>query len=329
MARLKLSVAGFDYDRTQAIFNGAVTVEGCGVTALAMSPEEVFNRAFKHEEFDVAEISMSNYMNQVARGVNAYIGIPAFVSRMFRHSSIYIRTDRGIEAPADLKGKVVGVPVYQMTAALWARGILDDQYGVTPADLRWRQGALEAGSELPAMQLSLPDEIELTSIAPEETLSQLLDTGELDALISARAPSCLAGNDKIDRLFPNYRAEEEAYFKQTGLFPIMHMVGIRKTLVETHPWLPASVYGAYVAAKRLCYARQAEVGHLATTLPWPVEAFDEAKRLMGADFWRYGARENAGEIAAMMRYAFEHGTVSRKLSVEELFDRSTLDLPSV
>jgi 4,5-dihydroxyphthalate decarboxylase len=326
MGKLTISLACCDYDRTRAIFDGRVGIEGCETVTVAMSPEEAFHRAFKYQEFDVTELSMSSYMNVQSREGSPYIAVPAFLSRLFRHSSIYIRKDRGIEKPEDLKGKTVGVPEYQMTAALWVRGILQDEYGVAPSDISWRNGGLEEGGREERSPLHLPPEIELKSLPKDQTLAGQLDAGKLDAVISARAPSCYYTNDKVDRLFPNYKQDEEEYFRKTGMFPIMHMVGIRRSLVEKHPWLPVNVYVAFLKAKKLCYEELAEVGHLFTTMPWPVFEFQRVRELMGEDYWRYGIDENAKEIEAMTRYSFEQGLSARKLTAEDIFAHSTFDL---
>ena len=329
MSRLTLSLSCVDYDRTRAIFEGKVRVAGCDIVPTAMSPEEAFHRAFKFQEFDISELSMSSYMNQVAKDESPYVGIPAFLSRMFRHSSIYIRTDSGIDKPEDLKGKVVGVPEYQMTAALWVRGMLQDEYGVQPADMSWRDGGLEEGGKIPNVNLKLPKGVHLETIPPDRTLSEMLDTGEIDALISARAPSCFGQNADVTRLFQDYRAAEEAYYKKTGLFPIMHIVGIRKSLVEQHPWLPVNVLNAFIEAKQICYTNLAKVGHLFTTLPWPVDEFEAAKKLMGEDYWPYGVHKNAAVIEAMSRYSFEQGLTARNLTAQDLFAPSTFELAKV
>ena len=326
MTKLTISLTCCDYDRTRAIFEGRVAFEGCEVIGVPMPPEEAFHRAFNFQEFDVTELSMSSYMCQQSREGSPYIGIPAFVSRMFRHSSIYIRTDRGIEEPKDLQEKTIGVPEYQMTAALWIRGTLQDDYGVKPSDIKWRVGGLEQGGRKQVVAFDLPGEIEIQSIPGDETLAQQLDEGKLDALITARAPSCFRRNDKIVRLFPDYRAAEEAYFRKNGVFPIMHLIGIRRTLVEQYPWLPVNVFGAFIKAKQICYENLAKVGHLFTTLPWPVHEFEAARRLMGDDYWSYGVQENAKEIEAMTRYAFEQGLTTRKLTAGDLFAESTFRL---
>lgn len=329
MAKLTISIAGVAYDRTLAVFDGSVPVAGCEVIAHPMTPEEAFTRALRYQEFDVTELSMSNYMTLVARGENPYVAIPAFVSRLFRHSGIYVRTDKGIERPEDMKGKTIGVPEYPMTAAMWIRGILNDEYGVASSDIRWRSGGQEAPSPTPRIAIELPPEIDHERITGDETLNAMLDRGELDGMISARAPSCLETNDKVVRLFPDYRAAEEAYFARTGMFPIMHLVAIRRSLVDRHPWLPLNLYTAYLKAKNLCYGHLAEVGHLHTTLPWPVDDFARAQALMGDDYWRYGVPENAKEIEAMARYHFEQGLSDRKLAAEDLFASSVLNPPKL
>ena len=329
MAKLTVSVAGVDYDRTRALFDGTVGIDGCETICCAMSPEEAFHRAFRHQEFDITELSLSNTMNLVAKGTCPYVAIPVFPSRLFRHSSIYIRADRGIERPEDLRGKVIGVPEYQMTAAVWIRGILQDEYGVRAADVKWRNGGLEQGGREPRVPLTLPAEIELQPIPASETLSEHLDSGRIDGLISALAPSCFGRNPVVQRLFPDYRAAEEEYFRRTGMFPIMHLVGIRRSLVEKHPWLAVNTYVAYLKAKELCYRHLETIGHLFTTLPWPVEELTRARALMGEDFWSYGVDANQRELSAVSRYAFEQGINPRPVTTEELFAPSTLSLAKV
>jgi len=329
VAKLIISIAGVDYDRTRAIFDGTIGIEGCETICCAMSPEEAFHRAFRYQEFDVTELSLSNTMNLVAKGACPYVGIPVFPSRLFRHSSIYIRTDRGIDRPQDLRGKVVGVPEYQMTAAVWIRGILQDEYGVRAAEVKWRNGGLEQPGREPRVPLNLPAEIDLQPIPADETLSEHLDSGRIDALMSALAPSCFGRNLKVQRLFPDYRAAEEDYFRRTRMFPIMHLVGIRRSLVERHPWLAVNTYVAYLRAKELCYRHMETIGHLFTTLPWPVEEFQRARALMGEDFWSYGVEPNRGELAAVTRYAHEQGINEREVAPEELFAPSTLSLAKV
>jgi 4,5-dihydroxyphthalate decarboxylase len=327
---VQLSLAVCDYDRTRAIFDGRAKIEGCDVTAVALEPEESFHRAFKFSEFDISEISLSSYMMTAARGEAHYVAIPAFVSRLFRHGGIYIRTDRGIKDPRDLKGRTVGLPEYQMTANVWIRGMFEDEYGVKPNDIKWRRGGLEEPGRQERTKIKLPDDVDYAAIPEHRTLSDMLAKGEIDALLSARAPSCLLdGAPHVGRMFPDYPAVEEAYFCKTRMFPIMHAVGIRRSLVERHPWLAVSVYKAFLKAKELCMRELRQIGHLATSLPWSVAEYDRVRKVMGEDFWSYGVAENHHVLEALTRYSFAQGLSSRKLSVDEMFAPSTYELSKI
>jgi 4,5-dihydroxyphthalate decarboxylase len=330
MALIKLSLSVCDYDRTRAVIDGRAPIEGCDVAVVPLEPEESFHRAFKFQEFDVSEISLSSHIMTTARGDAHYIAVPAFVSRLFRHSGIYIRTDRNINKPQDLKGKTVGLPEYQMTANVWIRGIFNDEYGVAPSDIHWRRGGLEDPGREERAAIKLPREIDLQSVPVDRSLSEMLAKGELDAIISARAPSCfLRHAPHIARLFPDYPTVEEAYFRKTRIFPTMHAIGIRRSLVEAHPWLAVSVYKAFVKAKELCMHELGQIGHLATSLPWPVAEYDRVRRVMGEDYWSYGLEENRHVLETLARYSFEQGLSIRQLPVEEMFARSTHDLTKI
>jgi 4,5-dihydroxyphthalate decarboxylase len=327
---LELSLSVCDYDRTRAIFDGRAPIEGCDVTAIALEPEESFHRAFRFQEFDVTEISMSSYLMTASRGEAHYIAIPAFVSRLFRHSSLYVRTDRGIKTPADLKGRAIGVPEYQMTANVWVRGMLEEEYGVHPRDIKWRRGGLEEPGREERSPMKTPPDVDLQSVPHDRTLSDMLEKGEIDGVIGARAPSCfLRGAPNVGRLFPDYPAVEEAYFRKTGLFPIMHAIGIRRSLAEKYPWVAVSVYKAFVRAKALCMHELGQIGHLATTLPWPVHEFDRVRTFMGEDFWPYGAHENKHALETLARYSFEQGLSARPVTLGEMFAKPTYDLSKI
>jgi 4,5-dihydroxyphthalate decarboxylase len=330
MRKLQLSLACCDYDRTRALLDGRVPVEGCDILPVALEPEEAFHRAFKYREFDVSEISLSSHTMTVSRGDNHYVGIPAFVSRLFRHSGIYIRTDRGIDSPADLKGKRVGLPEYQITANVWIRGMLQDEYGVHPRDIHWRRGGVEEPGREERAPLALPAEIDLQQIPHEKTLSGMLEAGELDAVIGARAPSCFTrGAPNVARMFPDHRKVEEEYFRRTRIFPTMHVIGIRRAIVEANPWLPASLYKAFVQAKALAMVELAQIGHLFTSLPFGVSEFAAAKALMGEDFWSYGYEANRHVLDTFVRYHHEQGLSARPVKPEELFAPSTLDVSKI
>jgi 4,5-dihydroxyphthalate decarboxylase len=330
MVQIPIAIACGDYDRTRAIKDGRVQVEGCAVTYIPLEPEEVFFRTFRYQEFDVSELSFSSYLRITDSGNSPYIALPAFVSRVFRHSGIYIRTDRGIKSPTDLKGRNIGVPEYQITAVVWQRGIMQDEYGVHPTDIHWWQGGQEQAGRGERTPLAPIPRLDLKSIPEDKTLAGMLETGELDALFTARAPSCFVrGAPNVGRLFPDYRNVEKAYYKKTGMFPIMHMIGVKKSLVEQHPWLATSLYKAFLEAKTYAMKEVREINALPVTLPWLEAECLETIALMGEDFWRYGVKENIKEIEALTRYAYEQGLVKKKLDAESLFAHQTLEISKI
>jgi 4,5-dihydroxyphthalate decarboxylase len=323
MGNLAITLACSDNDRTRAVIDGRIGIEGCDVTRLVLEPAEMFARACRYAEFDVTELSFSSYMRMVDIGESPYIAVPAFLSRAFRHSSFYVRTDRDIRSPADLAGRTVGVPEYQMTAALWLRGMLQDDFGVKPTDIHWRTGGQEQPGREERMPVSIPG-LDLEPISEGKTLSGMLAAGEIDAMLSARTPSVyLQKAPHVDRLFPQYKGVEQAYFKKTGFFPIMHLVGIRTALVEKYPWLPASVFKTMIASKAIGMEKLSNLAQLAVALPWMEAEAAATRELMGNDYWRYGIKESRHEIEVMTRYAHEQGLTRRRLTVEELFAAAT------
>lgn len=324
MPRLRLTIATGNYDRVRPLIDGRVTVEGCEVNYLCLGPEEAFYRAFTNREFDVTELSFSSYMIARSRGIADYIAVPVFLSRMFRHSAIYIRKDAGITRPEDLKGRTVGVPVYAMTAALWVRGMLAEQYAVNPGDIHWVTGGLEQPGRYGKYPLNLPPHIRVEPIPADRSLSDMMARGELSALISARAPSCF-GNGAVVRLFPDYREHEREYYRKTRLFPIMHGLAVREDLARQEPWLPSSLFKAFSQARRMALTELREVAALHAMLPWLPAEIDETVALMGEEFWPYGFKPNLPELEAMTRWSFEQGLAVRKLDPKELFHPATLE----
>lgn len=324
MNRLPLTVATWDYDRVRALTDGRVSIEGCDVNYLTMPVEECFERAYFHGEFEVAEIGFSPYLIALSRGITPYVAIPAFLSRMFRHSAVYIRTDRGIAGPADLRGKRIGVPEYQMSAVMWFRGYLHDEFGITVNDMQWVQGGLEVPGRRDKFPLNLPEGFPLTSVQ-DRSLSQMLANGELDVVMSARRPSCfVAGHPQVARLFPDYRKVEQDYYRRSKIFPIMHAVGIRRDVLDKHPWLAASVFKAFAKAKALADAELAETTALKIGLPWVTAEFESTLGVMGTDFWSYGIDgDNRRTLETMARYSYEQGLATRLVSVEEMFAKGS------
>ena len=324
MATLPITIATGDYDRVRPILDGRVAVEGCEIAYFPIPIEETSYRIFTNAEFDVAEVSLSSFVLARSRGEIPYIGLPVFTSRMFRHSAIYIRADSGIENPADLKGREVGVPVYTMTAALWVRGMLAEEYGVMPSDIVWRTGGLEQPGRYGAFKPDLPPDIAVHPLPPGRSLSAMLASGELSALISARAPSCFEGSDgAIRRLFPDYRQAEEAYYRKTGLYPIMHLVAMRESLAAAHPWLPASLYKAFLKAKNLAVAALGDATAPHVSLPWIAAEIEATRRLLGPDIWPYGFQDNLRELQAVVRYSHAQGLATREMDPAELFHPTT------
>ena len=243
MTKLQLSIAVGDYDRNRPLVDGSVQIDGVDPVFMLLTPEEMFFRAFRYADFDISELSLSSFTVKTANRDNPYIGVPVFPSRAFRHTSIVIRTDRGIKTPADLKGRRIGTPEYQLTACVWARALLEDEFGVKPSDITWVRGGMETPGRIEKINLNLPPDVKLESAPADKTLNQMLEDGEIDGIVGPRIPSCMErGEPNVDWLFEDPTAAATDYYKRTGVFPIMHVLGIRKDLVEKHPWLPATVF---------------------------------------------------------------------------------------
>jgi 4,5-dihydroxyphthalate decarboxylase len=322
---LELSVACQITDRTRALLDGKVVIEGCKINFVSGPAEEIFQRAFRHAEFDISELSLGTHLLTTARDESGYIGVPVFLSRSFRHSAIYVRTDRGIDSPQALKGCRIGVPDFQQTAGIWVRGMLSDEYGVGSRDVSWVVGGLEQAGREARVPYSLPGDIRFEPIGAEQTLSRMLDAGDIDAVIAPRPPSCFGRNERVRRLFPDFRSDEEAWFGKTGLFPPMHMLGIRRTLVEQHPWLPVNVYAAFRKSRDLALAELAVTDTLRVMHPWITSEFERVKSVMGNDYWRYGVKENRADLDTLQRYARSDGLIQEEVPMERLFATSTFD----
>lgn len=324
--KLPLTIACWDYDRTRTLSDGRVQIEGCEANCLSLPVEETFFRALRSEEFDVAELSLSSYTMLRSRGKSPYTAIPVFMSRMFRHSAIYVRKDRGIKTPQDLIGKTLGVPEFQLTAPVWVRGILEDEYGVKSSDIHWRTGGVEQPGRHEKVAFENSAGIDIEPIPASETLNQWLIEGRIDGLVAPRAPSAFTdGNPDIVRLFPDFREVEKAYFRKTGIFPIMHVIGIRNELVEQHPWLAASVFKAFTLAKNHAQRELGELAALKATLPWLASEYDETVALFGKDYWKYGVPGNEAVLEAFLRYHYTQGLSARKLGIDDLFAPSTTE----
>ncbi|WP_144182750.1 ABC transporter substrate-binding protein [Elioraea rosea] len=323
---MRLTLACVATDRTRPLIDGRVAVEGADLAFEPGEPETIFRRALREGAFAVTELSMSSHILTTTRGGAAYTAIPIWPSRAFRHGAIFVRTDRGITRPEDLAGRTIGVPEYQMTAALWVRAILRSAHGVDTRTIRWRTGGLVQPGIDERLALSLPPGHDLAPIANGETLDALLASGGIDAYVGPRPPPCIEKGAPVARLFADVRGAESAWFRATGFFPIMHCIAIRKDVAEANPGLPRALVRAFSEAKRLAEAELAQVNVLRVALPWAAEHWAETRALMGPDPWAYGFARNRAELATMIEAARDDGLIGRALAPEELFHPDTLDL---
>jgi 4,5-dihydroxyphthalate decarboxylase len=321
MSRLALAFACGSYDRTEALRTGEVAVEGIDLNYLSIeAPREIFDRMVGGLEFDVSELSCSEFVSMTAAGKCPFVALPVFPSRMFRHGFIYINKNSGIRDPKDLEGKRVGVPLYTQTAAIWIRGHLMHQYGVDLDAIRWVQGAVEKtgthGKPHALAPLKPPNIEQNTS---SHSLGELLVKGEIDALIGSRQPDELGRSANIARLFPDYRRVEREFYIQTNIFPVMHLVAIRRDVYEKNRWIANSLYKAFVDAKKYALARMRFSGSQCYMLPWQRADVDEIDELFGGDPWPYGVEANRPTLAALVQYMADQNFIAQPMPIEELF----------
>jgi 4,5-dihydroxyphthalate decarboxylase len=325
VGRLRLSVAMGDYDRTRALLDGRVLIDGVEPVFMALSPEETFFRAMRQQAFDISELSLSSYVVKASRGQCPYVAVPVFLSRAFRHTSIWVRKDR-IRTPQDLKGKRVGVPEYQLTANVWARAILHDDHGVFPRDITWVRGGIETPGRPEKIALTLPPDLRLEDAPADRTISELLDAGDIDGFIAPRPPAGAASrNPQVRWLFDDPTAAAKDWYRRTGIFPIMHVVGVRRELVQAHPWLPVAVLKAFTQAKALALDALADTSATKVTLPFVEEQLKAARETLGEDFWSYGVAGNEATLRAFLRHHHAQGLSAREMSLEQLFDPTTYE----
>lgn len=326
MTKLSLTLACADYDRTRPLLDGSVQPEGIELVGVALPPGEIFFRMSRYKEFQVSEMSLASYTIMKTRGDCPFIAIPVFPSRMFRHSCIYINTESGIESPKDLVGKNIGMPEYQMTAAVFARGMLHHDYGVAPESVTWMRGGLEEPGHQSVVSYKLPENIRLEGIPPDKVLSRMLEAGEIAGLITPNFPSTFRqGSPTVKRLFPNFKEVEMDYFRRTGIFPTMHTVVIREDVYQQQPWVAQSLFKAFLKAKKQASQELYEADALKITLPWVLSEVEETRSVMGTDFWPYGVEPNRVTLEALTQYLVEQGVADRALPPEELFAPNTLD----
>jgi len=323
MNKLRLTFACWEYDRTRALAEGSVRPDGIELTYLTLPVEETFFRMMRLREFDASEMSLSSYTASLNSPNPPFIAIPVFPSRFFRHSCIFISAKSGIRRPEDLKGKRVGVPEYQMTAPVWIRGILADEYGVKPTDVEWVQGRADRIGH------KLPDGVRLTMAPQSVELGDLLARGDIDFMISANNPlSFRRGAPNVRRLFPNYAELEKDYYRRTKIYPIMHTVVIRRDIYDRDPWVALSLYKALVRAKHYSQQLMAETGSPKASFAWLQPLIEEEQSIIGKDWYPYGIEANRESIEALLQYSHEQGLSRRRVKLDELFAPSTMrDIP--
>lgn len=330
MSKMQLSIAIGDYDRNRPLLDGRVQIDGVDPVFMTLSPEEIFFRAFRHQAFDVCEVSFGSYVISVDKGDPHYIAIPAFLSRAFRHTSILIRTDKGIDKPEDLKGRRIGVAEYQLSANVWARALLEDEYGVKPSDIQWVRGGMEQAGRPEKIKLELPPDVRIEDAPGDRSLNRMLMDGDIDGFIGPRTLSCFdRGHPDVGRLFSDSAATAADYYRRTGIFPIMHLVGVRRGLADRHPWLPSALFKAFSASKRIALEHLSDTSATKVTLPFVEEQLERARKLLGEDFWSYGVPPNRQVLDTFLDHHHHQGLSSRRIGIEELFHPSTLESYSV
>ncbi|HEY7066521.1 MAG TPA: ABC transporter substrate-binding protein [Chloroflexota bacterium] len=324
MSRLALTLACGAYDRTQALLDGRVALEGIDLNPMVLPLEELFRRQARYAEFDVAEFSLATYAVLLGRGDDRFVGLPVFPSRAFRHGHILVNAHAGIESPADLAGRRVGCPTYTQTAAVWARGLLLHEYGVHQEQITWYLGGLDAPLVEERIAGAVPEGVPTVRLGPDQTLDALIDGGAIDALIAADWPRCfLTGSPNVRRLFPDYHEQEIEYYRRTGRFPIMHNVVVRRGVYERHRWVARTLQNGFVAAKLLGMRWLSASAALAAAAPFLIHTLEETRALMGGDYWPYGLAANRPELSALLADLHEQRLTPRLLDPEELFAPET------
>lgn len=320
---LHLTLACGHYDRTDALRDGRVQPDGIRLTYLMLKVEETFWRMMQYRDFDVAETSLGGYVVRRGRGLEDLVAIPVFPSRFFRHSCIFVNQNAGIRRPEDLRGKKVGVPEYQMTAAVWVRGALSDDYGVRAHEIEWVQGGLEDAGRIPFEPVE-PRGITLSFAPQDKSLARMLGDGDIQALVTARTPSTFGpAGGPVRRLFDEPWKVEREYFKRTGIFPIMHTVSIKHEILDAHPWVAATLLKAFTEAKALAIEDLTQTSALPLSLPFLTEHAYDTVATMGEDFWPYGLEANRHTLDTFVRYMHEQGLIERPMPVDGLFPQST------
>lgn len=328
MTRLNITLATGYYDRVLPLRLGEIEADGIELNHLLMPVENALWRMVRHQEFDAAEMSLGAYVTLVGSGNSPFVAIPVFLSRLFRHSGVFINKHAGISSFEDLRGKTVGIPQYAMTAVIWMRGILHNEHGVSPEEIRWIQGGLNEPGGGEKIEFTYPSGVRVDSAPTDANLSDMLERGEIVALFCARAPNAfIKGSPEVVRLFPNYKEVEQAYYRKTKIFPIMHTVVIKKSLYQEHAWVARSLYDAFSRARQQTYERMCNItSALPVMLPWLMAEVEDELSFFEDDFWPYGIEANRITLETFTQYAHQQGLTSYQVEVDSLFTPNTSDV---
>jgi 4,5-dihydroxyphthalate decarboxylase len=319
MSRLTLSIATTDYDHFRDFRLGTVNAEGVDHTWLTLGHHECFARFTANREFDVSELSFAKFTAQVSREATDIIGLPVVCSRLFRFSSFYVNRRSGIRTVEDLKGKKVGSPEWAHSAAVYMRGWMHNEMGVPLTDVQWYQAGANAPGRQEKVELNLPKGVSITRVA-DRSLSEMLAAGEIDCAIIARPPTCfLEGHPDVVRLFPDYLGMEEAYYDRTKVWPIMHIIAMRRAIVDEHPWVARNLYNAFLESKRRSIERLLDPAVSRYPVPWLATYARTMRDRFGGDLFPYGIDENRPTWELMALYTHQQGIAHRLMKAEEFF----------
>ena len=329
---LALKVTGYNFPRLAALANGKVKIEGCDIQFTVGKIGDMNTDVFSGTQtYDVTEIGLHPFMLAYANdNFRDYTLLPIFPLRLFRHKSVFIRTDRGIKSPEDLRGKKIGTAGYSSTSLTWLRGIFQDEYGISPLDVQWvtsvKDSSADVAGKVSKQEGMVPDGVPMILGTPGKDESELLVSGEIDALFHAAEPKAyIEGDPIVARLFADSKAAEHAYYKKTGIFPIMHAVAIKQSILKQNPWLSEAVFNAYSQAKQVAYEDMAKTCWVSDMLPWYGQELEETREVLGDNFYSYGLKSNRKTLGTLFRYSYEQELSSRELTVEELFAPSSLE----
>lgn len=321
MNTLPLTIGIGNYDHVRDFLTGRVRAEGIDILPINLPVEELFYRFTHFREWDVSEMSFGKYVSLRSQNDDTIAAIPVFPSRMFRQSSIYTRADSGIKKPEQLAGKRVGIPEWAQTAAIYTRGYLAHTVGIPLTSINWIQAGVNEAGRTEKVALRLPPGISYTPVG-NRTLNDMLVAGEVDAVFSARPPNSFSNGDgQVVRLFPDYVETEKSYYKETGIFPIMHVIAIRGSTLDRHPWIAMNLFKAFTEAKNRSVERTLDITASNFPLPWSGNIAYQAQQLLGDDIWPYGIEPNRVTLEAFLKFAYEQGVCHRHLSPEELFPK--------